>query len=578
MLDGKNSTFFVYGDVGTGKSFTLFGQGVNRGIVPLFVDGLFERVSLPNPEILYSVALSMVEIINDTTRCLLDTTSKKSKRIALLQCRSREDLEDMVSEGLCNRTRNVVSQDSIGVSPFKPAHVVVTVTLMMTKITNGMVDAYSTMTTKAHFVELVSRHDGKKVRPSDRVAVTHNNNSLSALVRVLTAMSTPAKQKVIVPFRESALTQVLNDSWESSFPPFIYFLATISTVDFASTSATLRFARSIRKTQHSAAAPVLSTSLASTSPVPATPLQQNAPSVSPGNTKSVQLSASKSASLPLQFSPAMQEAAPAPAASLYPQPQPLSQSQIQALVKERNEQALVHQEQSYAWASERNNMLAELSSLQEQLYAQSDQLQQSEASRQSLQYSLHELQAVHQQAMITLESAMAPSPPRLTLLSPNPHLADCVQVILSKPSTVLGRNEGFLDADSVSMEHCRLDVSGHTVIFTPLDIYPTFVNGNPAQGPVALRNGDRVVIGSKFAFRFDDPEAGEHGSSQSLLAAIIPLFNPLLFLFLYIYIYIYIYINFICKLFIIIFSLFPPYAIEQVHILPFLLHLPPLSF
>lgn len=67
MLDkawkGLNVTMFAYGQTGSGKSYTMFGYGANRGVVPLCADKLFERINENEDEnVEFNVLVHMVEI------------------------------------------------------------------------------------------------------------------------------------------------------------------------------------------------------------------------------------------------------------------------------------------------------------------------------------------------------------------------------------------------------------------------------------------------------------------------------------------------------------------------------------
>ncbi len=41
---GLNCTLFAYGQTGSGKSYTQFGYGANKGIIPVCADELFKRI------------------------------------------------------------------------------------------------------------------------------------------------------------------------------------------------------------------------------------------------------------------------------------------------------------------------------------------------------------------------------------------------------------------------------------------------------------------------------------------------------------------------------------------------------
>ena len=42
---GLNVTMFAYGQTGSGKSYTMFGYGANKGVVPMAADKIFSRIA-----------------------------------------------------------------------------------------------------------------------------------------------------------------------------------------------------------------------------------------------------------------------------------------------------------------------------------------------------------------------------------------------------------------------------------------------------------------------------------------------------------------------------------------------------
>ena len=43
-FEGYHTCLFAYGQTGSGKSYSIFGYGENRGIIPRFCTELFERI------------------------------------------------------------------------------------------------------------------------------------------------------------------------------------------------------------------------------------------------------------------------------------------------------------------------------------------------------------------------------------------------------------------------------------------------------------------------------------------------------------------------------------------------------
>ena len=60
---GLNSTLFAYGQTGAGKSYSIFGYGENKGIIPNASIELFERIKADTQgDTSFRVSVQMVEI------------------------------------------------------------------------------------------------------------------------------------------------------------------------------------------------------------------------------------------------------------------------------------------------------------------------------------------------------------------------------------------------------------------------------------------------------------------------------------------------------------------------------------
>jgi kinesin family protein 1 len=71
---GFNTTLLAYGQTGSGKSYSMFGYGENKGLIPMFCEDLFvliEKKKLETKGIEYKVTYSMLEIYQDKVRDLL---------------------------------------------------------------------------------------------------------------------------------------------------------------------------------------------------------------------------------------------------------------------------------------------------------------------------------------------------------------------------------------------------------------------------------------------------------------------------------------------------------------------------
>ncbi|CAG9328448.1 unnamed protein product [Blepharisma stoltei] len=70
--EGYNCCLFAYGQTGSGKSYSMVGYGANKGIIPLCSEEIFIRINKnPNPNLMFEVMVSILEIYNEKVQDLL---------------------------------------------------------------------------------------------------------------------------------------------------------------------------------------------------------------------------------------------------------------------------------------------------------------------------------------------------------------------------------------------------------------------------------------------------------------------------------------------------------------------------
>ena len=75
---GFNTSLFAYGQTGAGKSYSMVGYGVNKGIVPLTFEDLFKTIHEDtNPNVVHRVVFSMLEIYMEQVSDLITGVKKK---------------------------------------------------------------------------------------------------------------------------------------------------------------------------------------------------------------------------------------------------------------------------------------------------------------------------------------------------------------------------------------------------------------------------------------------------------------------------------------------------------------------
>ena len=61
--EGLNTTLFAYGQTGAGKSYSIFGYGENKGIIPNVATEMFNRIGNSTGDgTTFQVTVQMVEI------------------------------------------------------------------------------------------------------------------------------------------------------------------------------------------------------------------------------------------------------------------------------------------------------------------------------------------------------------------------------------------------------------------------------------------------------------------------------------------------------------------------------------
>ncbi|XP_071090548.1 kinesin-like protein KIF11-A [Haliotis cracherodii] len=230
VLLGYNCTVFAYGQTGTGKTFTMEGDRSEdpnisweddplAGVIPRTMYHIFEK--LQNQEVEFSVRVSFLELYNEELFDLLgssedplrlriyeDSTKKGSVIISGLEdvvVRSKDEVYAILERGARRRQTAATLMNATS----SRSHSVFSVTI---HIKENTVDGEELLKTgKLYLVDLAgSENIGRSGAVDKRAREAGNiNQSLLTLGRVITALVEHAPH---VPYRESKLTRLLQDS------------------------------------------------------------------------------------------------------------------------------------------------------------------------------------------------------------------------------------------------------------------------------------------------------------------------------------------------------------------------------
>ncbi|XP_076885225.1 kinesin-like protein KIN-14I [Bidens hawaiensis] len=261
VLDGYNVCIFAYGQTGSGKTHTMTGpkdltedsQGVNyRALSDLFFLAEQRKDAFE-----YDVSVQMIEIYNEQVRDLL-ATEGLNKRLeirnnsqngfnvpdaSLVQVASMYDVIELMNLGQRNRAVGATALNDRS----SRSHSCLTVHVQGKDITSGNV-----LRGCMHLVDLAGseRVDKSEVAGDRLKEAQHINKSLSALGDVISSL---AQKNSHVPYRNSKLTQLLQDSLggQAKTLMFVHISPELNAV--GETLSTLKFAERVATVELGAA-------------------------------------------------------------------------------------------------------------------------------------------------------------------------------------------------------------------------------------------------------------------------------------------------------------------------------------
>mmetsp|Transcript_6651 Transcript_6651/g.10707 ORF Transcript_6651/g.10707 Transcript_6651/m.10707 type:complete len:1252 (-) Transcript_6651:88-3843(-) len=230
-FDGYNSTIFAYGQTGSGKTHTMMnhkGGPTERGLIPRINEGLFERIKIETSESetrRFLVCCSFLEIYNEIIFDLLVPRSKQKsgggleireqkgigvyvKDLTEVVVDGADKLNQMIEQGFENRMTAATKMNDTS----SRSHCIFIIKLHQKDAQDESKNTFS----KVNLVDLAGSERAKSTEAEgDRLKEGANiNKSLSALGNVINALSSMSSgsKKVFVPYRNSKLTRVLQES------------------------------------------------------------------------------------------------------------------------------------------------------------------------------------------------------------------------------------------------------------------------------------------------------------------------------------------------------------------------------
>ncbi|GLT90185.1 hypothetical protein SLE2022_081310 [Rubroshorea leprosula] len=262
VLDGYNVCIFAYGQTGTGKTYTMTGpNGLTEeglGVNYRALSDLFLLSKQRKDTICYEIAVQMLEIYNEQVRDLLVTDGGLNKRLEirnsssnginvpdanLVPVSSTSDVINLMNLGHKNRAVGATAMNDRS----SRSHSCLTVHVQGRDLTSRTI-IHGSM----HLVDLAGseRVDKSEVTGDRLKEAVHINKSLSALGDVIASL---AQKSPHVPYRNSKLTQLLQDSLGGQAKTLMFVHISPEPEALAETLSTLKFAERVATVELGAA-------------------------------------------------------------------------------------------------------------------------------------------------------------------------------------------------------------------------------------------------------------------------------------------------------------------------------------
>uniref|UniRef100_A0A0E0MPM0 Kinesin-like protein n=1 Tax=Oryza punctata TaxID=4537 RepID=A0A0E0MPM0_ORYPU len=254
VLDGYNVCIFAYGQTGTGKTFTMEGIEGARGVNYRTLDELFRIIKERQGLFQYEITVSVLEVYNEQIHDLLLTGTQPGATTKRLEVRqvaegvhhvpglvearvtNMNEAWDVLQTG--SKARVVGSTNANEHS--SRSHCMHCVMVKGENLMNG-----EQTKSKLWLIDLAgSERVAKTDAQGERLKEAQNiNKSLSALGDVISALATKSQH---IPFRNSKLTHLLQDSLSGDSKTLMFVQISPNENDVGETLCSLNFASRVR--------------------------------------------------------------------------------------------------------------------------------------------------------------------------------------------------------------------------------------------------------------------------------------------------------------------------------------------
>ncbi|KAL6854583.1 hypothetical protein ACP4OV_019145 [Aristida adscensionis] len=294
LFQGYNATVLAYGQTGSGKTYTMgtaCKEGSHIGIIPRAMAALFDKIESLKTQVEFQLRVSFIEILKEEVRDLLDPASAAVGKVengnghaklsvpgkppvqireasngvitlagsTEVHVTTQKEMTACLEQGSLSRatgSTNMNNQSS-------RSHAIFTITLEQMRKTDPIMTSDGMpieemnedyLCAKLHLVDLAGSERAKRTG-SDGLRFkegVHINRGLLALGNVISALGDEKKRKegAHVPYRDSKLTRLLQDSLGGNSKTVMIACISPADINAEETLNTLKYANRARNIQN----------------------------------------------------------------------------------------------------------------------------------------------------------------------------------------------------------------------------------------------------------------------------------------------------------------------------------------
>lgn len=255
-MEGFHGVVFAYGQTSSGKTYSIHGNQDDPGMIPRAVQAIFEYIENTTDRD-FVIQVSYMEIYNEVIHDLLDNTGdslnvregpKKGIYVHGLTSRPVMSTDQIIALlALGEDSRHVGKTDYNAVSSRSHTIFQIKVESQSTLASDKVV-----LESKLNLVDLAGSEDTTKAGLDKKAETGNINKSLLALASVIWKISEPKHKQGHIPYRDSKLTRVLQDSLNGTACISVLCCLSPSSGNVDESISTLKFASRAKNIKNTA--------------------------------------------------------------------------------------------------------------------------------------------------------------------------------------------------------------------------------------------------------------------------------------------------------------------------------------